>query len=114
MSLSKHHLGPPEYALFQVLQWQKISVSSTFTTENDSGSKTSLRETSKYYLCLTYLSPLYLPSYHPEWNLFEPKGSIDSSTDCEVKDLVDLDTYDTKQVTDGSWSELEHWMGLLI
>ena len=51
----------------------------------------------------------------PEWKLFEPKGSIgSSSTDCEVKDLVDLDAYDTKQVTDGSWSELEHWMGLLI
>ena len=81
----------------------KVSVSSTFITENGSGSKTSLRETRKYYLCLTYLSPLYLPSYHPEWNLFEPKGSIgSSSTDCEVKDLVELDAYDTKQIADGS------------
>ena len=33
--------------------------------------------------------------------------------DHKVEDLVKLDVYDTEQVGNTGWSELEHWMQIL-
>ena len=54
-----------------------------------------------YHPCITL--------YHPKWNLFELKWSIGKfSVSYKVEDLVELDAYDTEQIGNTGWSEVEY------
>ena len=46
--------------------------------------------------------------------LFEPEQlKSKPSVDYKIEDLIELDAYDTKWISNTGWNKLEHWIRLL-